>query len=141
MPERWFTCAFVSGLPQHVRHLLRASSKMETMSAEQLLTLTRAVMIDNEGSAELAAASAKRTPSESKVRNDGKKFAYYRCGGPNHIAKDRSQDRQERPDSRMRKVRREIRCFRCNGLGNIASQRQGNAKGEGASALVSSPID
>ena len=55
--ERWLTRAFVSGLPQ------RASSGMETMSAEQLLTRARAVMTDNEGPAELAAASTRRTPS------------------------------------------------------------------------------
>ena len=30
--ECWLTCAFVSGLPQHVRHLLCASSKVEMMS-------------------------------------------------------------------------------------------------------------
>ena len=111
LPERWLTCAFVSGLLQHVKHLLRASSRMETMSAEQLLTRARAVMTDNEGPAELAAAPARRTPSESKVRSDDRKFACYRCGGSNHIAKECLQDRQERPDSRMRKVRREIRCL------------------------------
>ena len=49
-------------------------------------------MTDNEGPAELAAASTRRTPSESKVRNDGRKFASYRCGGPNHMAKDCLQD-------------------------------------------------
>ena len=43
LPEHWLTCAFVSGLPQHIKHLLRASSRMETMSAEQLLTQARAV--------------------------------------------------------------------------------------------------
>ena len=78
--ECWLTCAFVSGLLQHIRHLLLASSRMETMCAEQLLTRTRAVMTDNKGPADLAATSARRTPSESKVRNDGRKFACYRCG-------------------------------------------------------------
>ena len=38
LPEHWLMCAFVSGLPQHIKHLLCASSGMETMSAEQLLT-------------------------------------------------------------------------------------------------------
>ena len=65
LPKHWLTCAFVSGQPQHVKHLLHASSWMETMSAEHLLTQARAVMTDNEGPAELAAASARRTPSES----------------------------------------------------------------------------
>ena len=57
LPERWLTGTFVSGLPQHIKHLLQASSRMETMSAEQLFTQARAVMIDNEGPAELAAAT------------------------------------------------------------------------------------
>ena len=96
--ECWLTCPFISGLPQHVRHLLRASSRIETMSAEQLLTQTRAVMTDNEGPAESAAASTRRTPSESNVRNDGRKFACYRCGGPNHMAKGCLQNYQERLD-------------------------------------------
>ena len=141
LPEHWLTCAFVSGLPQHVKHLLRASSRIETMSAEQLLTQARAVMTDNKGPAELATASARRTPSESKMCSDDWKFACYRCGGPNHMAKDCLQDRQERLDSQMRKVRHEIRCYKCNGLGHIASQCQGNTKGEEASASVSSLIN
>ena len=99
------------------------------MSAEQLLTQMRAVMTDNKGPAKLATASARRTPSESKVFNGSRKFACYRCGSPNYLAKDCLQNRQERPDSRMRKVHREIHCFRCSGLGHIASQCQGNAKG------------
>ena len=37
LPECWLACAFVSGLPQHVRQLLRATSRMETMTADQLL--------------------------------------------------------------------------------------------------------
>ena len=49
LPEHLLTCTFVSGLPQHVKHLLRTSSRMETMSAEQLLTRARAIMTDNEG--------------------------------------------------------------------------------------------
>ena len=114
---------------------------METMSVEQLLTRARAVMNDNEGLAELAAASARRTPSELKMRSDDRKFACYRCGGPNHMAKDCLQDRQEKPDSRMPKVRREMRCYRCSGLGHVASQCQGNAKGEEASASISSLIN
>ena len=111
------------------------------MSAEQLLTRARAVMTDNEGLAELAAASASRTPSESKMRSDDRKFACYRCGGPNHMARDCLQDRQEKPDCWMRKVRRETRCYRFSSLGHVASQCQGNAKGEEASASVSSPIN
>ena len=111
------------------------------MSVEQLLIRERDVMTENEGPTELATASARRTPSESKMHRDDRKFACYRCGGPNHMAKDCLQDRQERLDSQMRNVHREIHCYRCSGFGHIASQCQGNAKGEDASASVSSPID
>ena len=128
LPECWLTCTFVPGLPQHVKHLLRASSRMEMMRVEQLLTQARAAMTDNEGPAELAAVSARWTPSESKVHCDDGKFACYRCGGPNHMAKNCLQDRQERSDSWMCKIRCEIHCFRCSGLGHIALQFQGNAK-------------
>ena len=38
LPKCWLTYAFISGLLHHVKHLLRASSRVETMSAEQLLT-------------------------------------------------------------------------------------------------------
>ena len=57
------------------------------------------------------------------------------------MAKDCLQDRQESLDSRMRKVRREIRCYRCSDLGHVASQCQGNAKGEEAPASVCSSIN
>ena len=87
-------------------------------------------MTDNERPAELAAASTSQTPSESKMRSDDRKFACYRCGGPNHMARDCLQDRQEKLDSRMHKVRRETRCYWCSGLGHVASQCQGNAKGK-----------
>ena len=114
---------------------------METMSAEQLLTRARAVMNDNEGPEELATASTRRRPSKSMVRSDDKKCPCYKCGGPNHTAKYCLQGHQEKPDSWMRKVRREIRGFRCSGRWHIASQCHGNAKGEEVSASVSSPID
>ena len=59
LPKRWLTCVLISGLPQHVKHLLRTSSRMEMMSVDQLLTQVRAVMTDNEGPAELVTTSAR----------------------------------------------------------------------------------
>ena len=49
LPERWITCAFVSGLPQRVRQPLLTLSMLETITIEQLLTLAWAVMTDNKG--------------------------------------------------------------------------------------------
>ena len=49
LPEHWMICAFVSGLLQNVRQLLRASSRMQTMTLKQLLTRASTVMTDNQG--------------------------------------------------------------------------------------------
>ena len=43
-PEWWKACAFVSGLPQHVRQLLLVLAKMNTLTLDQILTW--AIMID-----------------------------------------------------------------------------------------------
>jgi len=44
LPDKVFCCAFVAGLPNTVRQLLRASSRMDTLTIEQLLARARAVM-------------------------------------------------------------------------------------------------
>ena len=51
-------CAFVAGLPDAVRQILRAGSRMETFSLEQLLTRARSIMAD-EGHHVAAAAVAR----------------------------------------------------------------------------------
>lgn len=65
MPDRWMACAFVSGLPHHVRQLLKASSRMDEMNLEQILTRARAIMTDDEGCQVLAAASIELPHSEA----------------------------------------------------------------------------
>lgn len=42
--DRALACAFVSGLPEEIRQLLRAGSHMEDLDLDQILTRTRAVV-------------------------------------------------------------------------------------------------
>ena len=56
LSDKVLSCAFVAGLPDAVRQLLRASCRMDTLSLEQLLARARAVM--TEESDVIAAARA-----------------------------------------------------------------------------------
>ena len=44
--DRWFSCAFVSGLPGPVRRQFRGSSRMEHMTLEQILARAKALMTE-----------------------------------------------------------------------------------------------
>ncbi|MPC63075.1 hypothetical protein E2C01_057167 [Portunus trituberculatus] len=47
MSEKGLACAFVAGLPESIRGLLRAGSRMETLDLPQILARTRAVVHDD----------------------------------------------------------------------------------------------
>ena len=49
LPDRWMTCTFVSGLPQHIRQFLRASTRMDAINVKHLLTRVRAIMAHDGG--------------------------------------------------------------------------------------------
>ena len=91
LPDWWMTCAFMSWMPQHVRQLLRASSQMDTMNVEQLLTRARAIMIDD-GGCEVSAATSVGQPHldtevPSSIRYSGTVICY-KCSGPNLMARN-----------------------------------------------------
>ena len=91
LPDRWMTCAFMSGLPQHVRQLLRASSWMDTMNVEQLLTRARAIMTDDGGCEVSAAASVGQPHSDAEIPSSiqcSGTVICYKCSGPNHMARN-----------------------------------------------------
>ena len=48
-------CAFVSGLPESVRQLLRAGARLETLKLANLVTRARSVMVDHGLSGNFAA--------------------------------------------------------------------------------------
>ena len=61
LPDKVLSCAFVAGLPDAVRQLLRASCRMDMLTIEQLLARARAIM--SEETAVVAAARSEVTSS------------------------------------------------------------------------------
>ena len=47
VPEKALACAFVVGLPDAVRWILRAGTRLESLTLEEMLQRTRAVMVED----------------------------------------------------------------------------------------------
>lgn len=135
-------CAFVAGLPVHIRQILRAGCRVELLSLDQLLSRARAVLADHDGDnvSPGAAMMAKRlsSPAQDKQRvrptrnhqNSGERRCYL-CQELNHLAKDCLMRKQQAEG------RGTMQCFRCGGPHPIKFC-PGNWSGEG-SAPVCSP--
>jgi len=125
--ERRMICAFVSGLPQDVRRLLRASSRMDGMTLGELVDRVRAIMADTEQPEEVVAAT-KPAPVPAEARRN--EVVCYKCSGPNHLSRDCLQGRSDAAFEQSSRRLRTIRCFRCKKTGHIASECSGNGMGE-----------
>ena len=133
--DRWLSCAFVSGLPGQVRQQLRGSSRMEHMTLEEILARARALMTEEVEVDEHVAAAGKRRrvlprvpvdPSSTSDQQDAAAVQCYKCGGPNHFARD-----CRRPGGRAGQTLPETHCYRCQQQGHVASMCPGNeARGE-----------
>lgn len=130
--DKVLACAFVAGLPDDVRQLLRAGSRMEALDLNQILSRARAVIRDDSplGSSE-ACLGATGYGTAHRVAAGSQRC--YSCGGPNHLSRDCLSRQQG-----YGRTRRRVRCYQCGGLGHIASECSGNGHGEGASAPASS---
>lgn len=121
-------CAFVAGLPESVRHTLRAGSRVESLSLTEVLGRARALLADEGCTGAVAAAprhmwrgTGNRQQRHQQGRDDAQRC--YRCGEEGHFAR----------------ACRKVVCFRCQKTGHVATQCPGNARGVEMSAPASSP--
>ena len=88
-PECCIKSAFVNGLPSDVKGLLRSSSRLETLTLREVLERARAVLMDTRDEHLAAVARPEQTsytPNILKSRQSN--VTCFRCGGPNHLARD-----------------------------------------------------
>ena len=60
--DKTLMCAFVAGLPDNVRQVLRAVTRLESMNVQEVLIRARAVMTDENSG--IVAAGISRVPHE-----------------------------------------------------------------------------
>lgn len=140
--DQALACAFVTGLPDDVRQLLRAGSRMESLNLDQIVSRVRAVIRDD-GSNLTAEACLGATRTEA--RRTAPDARCFECNGVNHFARDCLARRKgEVVRGSGNRSRQRVRCYKCGGLGHISStcpskERSGNVSGEGESAPPFSP--
>lgn len=128
MPEKALSCAFVTALPEHVRQLLRAGSRMDSLSLTQLLARARAILVDDSAIACAATVRPARWDRSTGVTDSVRKptpVKCRRCGGPHTI----------------RDCKCPVICWSCGGQGHKSTEcppNQGKAHGA-ACAPAASP--
>ncbi|KAK4307617.1 hypothetical protein Pmani_020637 [Petrolisthes manimaculis] len=133
MTDLGLSCAFVAGLPESARRILRAGSRLENMDISQLLNRTQAVLVDEhlgDGASTQLSYVGQHTaaPATSSV------VRCLTCNQPNQYARNWLAGRGGR-----RGGRGGVRCFTCGRLGHVSTTCSGNAVGEMESAPASAP--
>lgn len=126
VPERTLICAFIAGLPDSARQIIRAGSRAERLGLQDVLTRARAVLSDERLT---VAAAAARSQAERPTQLPARGYQLQREDQP---------ARGQQP----RGARGPRRCWICAEIGHISvacPHRQGNTPGEGVSAPASSP--
>ena len=116
------TCAFVSGLPEHVKQSLRVGARLGEMVLQDIVQRAREIMVND---VHVAAAAVTKDASPTFVGSMHRKGECFQCGRSDHWLRD----------CPIRKARRaEGRCYRCNSDQHLANRCQGNEGKEKASA-------
>ncbi|XP_043204501.1 uncharacterized protein LOC122371835 [Amphibalanus amphitrite] len=139
MSDSGLACAFVAKLPETTRRVLRAGSRVESMTLSELISRARAVLADEEETAMAAATGAAATGAAARTSAAPPLVTCHSCGQPNHLSRDCLAARGQRERGGARGGRRSVHCFRCNRPGHIASSCPENDGGEEGSAPASSP--
>lgn len=129
--DRTLVCAFVAGLPDSVRQIIRAGSRAEGLGLSDVLARARSVLSDERlaGTAVAAAAATRGLPTEGRSQQPAARVLQQR-------------DDQPARAQLARGARGLLRCWICGVLGHISAacpHRPGNSAGDAASAPASSP--
>lgn len=130
IPDAGLSCAFVAGLPDSARHILRAGTRLEDMDISQIVARARAVLAEENISAGVASFSNQ----QSRASPASVGVLCRTCNQPNHYARACLARRGWRRGGRV-----SVRCYACGQPGHIASSCPGNGLGEAAPAPASSP--
>ena len=138
LSDKMRACAFIAGLPDTVKQLLRAGSRMEELPIDQILTRARAVLADDVG---VAAAVSAMTGAGASVKRANSTLLCYQCNQPNHLTRDCLLRQKGRggPYGGRGAGQGSARCYQCDGLGHLAASCPGNENGGRPSALAFNP--
>ena len=129
-PECWIKTAFVNGLPSDVKGLLWSSTRLETLTLREVLERARAVLVDTRDKHLAAVARHEQTShTPNTLKSHQSDVTCFRCGGPNHLARDCMQ----RSSVRHWKERSSIRCHLCN---KTVRETETGARGSCHSLLI-----
>ena len=139
------SCAFVAGLPDRVKQVLRAGVRIESLDLNQIVEKARMLLIEepNSDAAFFARGTSKgndRGRESITVRGNSQHKPIirtcFKCGLPNHFARESPTNVQSDP-GRVSATSSEARvCYRCNKPGHIARDCNLNSQEEKPSTPV-----
>ena len=97
LSDTMLACAFVAGLPDTVRQLLRPGSRMDELPFVHILTRARALLTDEVGVA--VAVSAMAVGAGASVKRADATLLCFECNQPNILARDCLLRRKGRGES------------------------------------------
>ena len=103
------------------------------MNFEQLLSWARAIITEDGGCKVSAATPVGRPHSDAEVPSSIRRSGtviYYKCSGPNHMTRNCTAGGVRHPEGSdgARRFGRKQQCFRCDKIGHISSECQGNVE-------------
>ena len=133
-------CAFVAGLPDTVKQLMRARSRMDELPLAHILA--RAVLTDEVGVAAAVSAMTVAAGASVKRADATSELLCFQYKQPNHLARDCLLRRKSRGDSyggRGRGAGRgSARCYRCDAWVTLRRRVRETRTGEAVCASLQS---
>jgi hypothetical protein len=113
--DQWLKCAFIAGLPDHVRAQLRAACSISSMSLEDVLGRARALLWSSSETCMVSAVA--------RSAGRGQVVTCYACGEVGHLKRlcPRRGSATFQPIVTQGRERSVRRCFVCGDLSHMAN--------------------